>query len=327
VTSLAGGHPANLNLLLVTYGVSGKNPLHGWRPAGPEEASNVQMKQQAEVKTHQVPNEITREFNQFQHVICKTADHFLSNHPLKDFTIPEPDMDKLFISWLNSDFDKWRKRLNDAQQTADKFYRNPTTYWRTLALAVSPPEIQKEVTNIPPTIDREKYIPTGKVREPPPQIVPGIGTGFNLKISMSMTKAWRLDPRWEKLLPSAKTLFYYLIFRTYRKDTFQKIKKALSKGESYFPWCLTGIKSLEKVLTYHKGSSTRLRHYEACQIKKALRQLWDLGLVHRIFRGLPDQGAGKYHVFLKPIMAARFNKSSIDRKKGMPTRKRHSRMT
>lgn len=285
------------------------------------------MTKQTQAQPHQPQKEITREFNQFQNVICKTADLFLYKHPLKDFTIPEPDMDKLLIAWLDSDFDKWLERLNRAQRMAERFYRDPFIYWKTIALGVSPQDLQKEVTNIPPPIDGEKYSPKQEPPKPSPITTPRIGTGFNLKISISLTRAWRLDPRWEKLLPCAKTLFYYLIFRTYRKDTFPKIKHALSRGESYFPWCLTGVHSLEKALTYHPKSSTKLKHYERRQIGRAIKQLSDLNFIHMIFRGLPDQGAGKCHVFLKPIMAARFNKSSIDRKKGMPTRKRRSRMS
>jgi len=150
---------------------------------------------------------------------------------------------------------------------------------------------------------------------------------FNIKVAMRLCESWRLDPRWEKLFPCSRELFYRLIFRTYRKDTFRKIKQALSRGETYFPWCCTGIKSLEKQLTYQPGSSKKMKHYGERQIKKALRQLWDLGFIHRIFRGYEDKGAGKYHVFLNPRMSARFHKSAIDVKRGSTWKKRHFRMS
>jgi len=150
---------------------------------------------------------------------------------------------------------------------------------------------------------------------------------FSLKIAMRLCADWRLDPRWEKLCACAKLLFYWLVFRTYRKDTILRIKKALANGETYFPWCLTGIKSLSKQLTYLSSSSKKVNHYEDRQIRRALRQLWDLGFIHRIFRGYEDQGAGKYHVFLNPKMSATFNQARVKTKQGITPKKRHSRMS
>jgi len=177
------------------------------------------------------------------------------------------------------------------------------------------------------TILPRTYVPA---QETPEVIKPElrlVKKTFNLNIAMRLCEAWRLDPRWEKLFPCSRELFYRLIFRTYRKDTFRKIKQALKKGETFFPWCLTGNDSLSKQLTYHPKSSCRMNHYERRQVGRGLRQLWDLGFIHRIFRGYEDKGAGKYHVFLNPKMSARFNKSSIDVKKGRTSKKRHSRMT
>lgn len=166
--------------------------------------------------------------------------------------------------------------------------------------------------------------------ETPEETKPGlrlIKKGFSLKIAMRLCVAWMLDPRWQKLSPCAKLLFYWLIFRTYRKDTFRKIKKALERGETFFPWCRTGIDSLSKQLTYKPKPSKQVKHYGERQIKKALRQLWDLGFIHRIFRGYEEQGVGVYHVFLNPKMSARFNKSAIAAKRGPAWKKRHHRMT
>ena len=289
--------------------------MHGSKAANQRKPSKVQMTLQAQLQSHKAPNQTTKEFNQFREVICKTADHFLSKHPFKNFDIPEPVMTSLFISWLNSDFDQWLKRLNNTQQTAERFYRDPYTYWKTIAFGISHQEFQKEITNIPPSVDREKYSPNHKQLKPSTAIAPTIGTGFNLKKSISLIKEWRLDSRWEQLLPCAKTLFCYLIFRTYRNDNFRKIKQALKNGETWFPYCLTGIKSLEKVLTYHKGSSTKLKNYKKTQIKKALRELWDQGFVNQIFQGYQGMGAGKYHVFLSPKMSAAFNRPRQKSKK------------
>lgn len=180
--------------------------------------------------------------------------------------------------------------------------------------------------NISTILPRTYVPPTETPKETKPELT-SVKKPFSLKIAMRLCEAWRLDPRWEKLLPCSTQLFYRLIFRTYRKETFRKIKQALANGETYFPWCLTGIKSLSKQLTYQPRSSTRMKHYEDCQIKRALRQLWDLGFIHRIFRGYEDQGAGKYHPFLNPQMSATFNQARVKTKQGAAPKKKRSRMS
>ena len=157
--------------------------------------------------------------------------------------------------------------------------------------------------------------------------LPLIKKGFSLKIAMSLCADWRLDLRWEKLTACAKLLFYWLIFRTYHHETFRKINRAFSRGETFFPWCRTGIDSLSKQLTYQPGSSKKVKHYEDRQIRRALRQLCDLGFIHRIFRGYEEQGVGVYHVFLNPKMSARFNKSAIAAKRRPAWKKNHPPMT
>lgn len=181
----------------------------------------------------------------------------------------------------------------------------------------------EHISNILP----RTYVPpqeTPEKTKPHPQL---FKKPFSLKIAMRLCTAWRLDTRWEKLCPCAKLLLYWVIFRTYRKDTIRKIKQALANGETYFPWCLTGIDSLSKKLTYQPRSSTRTKHYKHRQIRNALRQLWDLGFIHRIFRGYEGQGAGKYHVFLNPKMSATFNQARVNTKLGATPKKRHSRMS
>jgi hypothetical protein len=215
----------------------------------------------------------------------------------------------IYVSFLTLPTHEWKTKFTHATEKALSSWNGPKNYARTIATGVLTPQVEREVLKILPNIDQEKYFrhnnPTPTIAEIAPRTAPT----FSLKIAMALCRAWRLDPRWERLTPCAKTLFCWLSYRTYRKDTIQRIKQALSKGETWFPWCLTGIDSLSKKLTYHTRSSTRLKHYEKSQIKRALRQLWDLGFIDQIFQGYKDQGAGKYHVFLNPKMSATFNRA------------------
>jgi len=254
----------------------------------------------------------------------------------------------IYMAFLILDTQEWKQRFTDSQNKAGFFYTDPKTYWKTISFGTATPEVKRIcllcLPNLNPEEHFEKYNikqtrqkitpqpipnPNLKIRETPNETKPHlrlVKKPFTPNIPRPLCQEWKLDPRWEKLFPCSTQVFYLLIFRTYRRDTFQKIKKALKNGETYFPWCLTGIKSLSKQLTYHPKSSCRMKNYKDRQIRKSLQQLWDLGFVHRIFRGYEDQGAGKYHIFLNPRMSARFHKSSIDVKKGSTRKKKQPRM-
>lgn len=215
----------------------------------------------------------------------------------------------IYISFLTLPTHQWERKFIHAQTDALSSWKGPKNYARAIATGVLTPEVEKECLKILPNIDTRKYFNHTITPQVSYEIKPRTAPTFNLKIAMALCREWKLDPRWERLIPCAKTLFYWLIFRTYRKETFRRIKQALTKGETWFPYCLTGINSLSKLLTYHTAKSTKLKHYENRQIKRALRQLWDLGFIDRIFRGYEEQGAGKYHVFLNPKMSATFNRA------------------
>ena len=255
----------------------------------------------------------------------------------------------IYIAFLVLDTEEWKQRFTSSQKKARSFYTTQKTYWKVISFGTATPEVKRICLLCLPNLNPEEHFPPLTTQSlqnvTTPQATPNprltvVGTqqetqpplrlikkGFSLKIAIRLCDDWRLDPRWDKLLPCSSQLLYRLIFRTYRKDTFRKIKKALSRGEEFFPWCCTGNDSLSKQLSYHPKSSCKTKHYERRQIGRALHQLWKLGFIHRIFRGYEDQGAGKYHVFLNPQMSARFHKSAIEVKKGLNSKKRHSRMS
>lgn len=280
--------------------------------------------------------------------IGETAREIANRFPDWPRLIQAEAINKLIVAYCLISSNEFNERFTHYKRIALKFPRDPSTLWRTIATGVLSPDLERAYlksislpysddcqTNPSPTPSPQEISPQAtptaqtRIEETPKEIKPRLELVkklFSLKIAMRLCVAWMLDPRWQELSPCAKLLFYWLIFRTYRKDTIRKIKQALANGETCFPWCCTGIKSLSKQLTYQPGSSKKMKHYEDCQIKRALRQLWDLGFIHRIFRGYENQGAGKYHVFLNPKMSARFNKSSMDVKKGITRKKSRSRM-
>jgi len=260
--------------------------------------------------------------------------------------IPGECFNRIYMAGCVLEPKEFERQLEHSKHWAFEYRKDPINCLYSICDDIYTPEINEQYCKTKPTPDVEKfksrYGNFNPQRNPNPLLIipptietpeetkPGlrlIGKPFSLKIAIRLCIAWRADPRWEKLFPCSKECLYRLIFRTYRKDTFRKIKQALANGETYFPWCLTGIKSLSKQLTYKPRTSTAMKNYKERQIRKGLRQLWDLGFIHRIFRGYEEKGAGKYHIFLNPRMSARFNKSSIDVKRGSTQKKRHSRMS
>lgn len=237
-------------------------------------------------------------------MICKTIGQIRRRFAAPDHTTDSEADLIVYLAFLHLPLDEWKAKFSRAAKSAIQFSSTPERCWKTIAAGLSPPEVAEAYKKLNPSLKKP----------------------FSLKIAMRLCAAWRVDPRWEKLFPSSKELLYRLIFRTYRKDTIRKLKQALANGETFFPWCCTGIASLSKQLTYQPKSTNQVKHYEDCQIKRALRQLWDLGFIDRVFRGYKDQGAGKYHVFLNPKMSATFNQARVKTKQGATPKKRRSRI-
>jgi hypothetical protein len=263
----------------------------------------------------------------FWHLIQETLEELSCLFPDRPRLIQVEAINKLIIAYCLISSNEFNERFTHYKEVALRLPRDPPTLWKTISIGVLSPELEGEYLKSISAILPRTYQPP---QETPEETKPGlrlVKKPFSLKIAMRLCKDLKLDPRWEKLFPCSKELLYRLIFRTYRKDTIRKLKQALANGETYFAWCLTGIKSLSKQLTYRPKSSKKVKHYEDRQVRRALRQLWDLGFVHRIFRGYEDQGAGKYHVFLNPKMSATFNQARVKIKQGDKPKKRRSRMS
>jgi hypothetical protein len=250
-----------------------------------------------------IPTPPPENYRIYADLICKTNDQIRKRFAAPDHTTDSEADHNIYLAFLHLPLDEWKSKFSRAAKSAIQFSSTPERCWKTIEHGLRDPEVAEAYKKLNPSLKKP----------------------FSLKIAMRLCAAWRVDPRWEKLCPSSKELLYRLIFRTYRKDTIRKLKQALANGETFFPWCCTGIASLSKQLAYHPKSLCRMKHYEDRQIRRALRQLWDLGFIHRIFRGYEDQGAGKYHVFLNPKMSATFNQARIKTKQGVTPKKKRSR--
>ena len=274
-------------------------------------------------------------------LIFEILDHY-KNGPT---AIPGECFNRIYMAGCVLEPKEFERQLEHSKHWAFEYRKDPINCLYSICDNIYTPEINEQYWKTKPIPDVEKFksrygnfnpqrnpnplltiLPTIEIPEKTKPQLDLVKKPFNLKIAIRLCMAWRADPRWEKLFPCSKECLYRLIFRTYRKDTIRKIKQALANGETYFPWCLTGNNSLSKQLTYHKKSSCRSKNYERRQIGRSLRQLWDLGFIHRIFRGYEEQGAGKYHIFLNPKMSATFNQARVKIKKESIPKKWRSRM-
>jgi hypothetical protein len=275
----------------------------------------------------EINNHTQAEFYRYVDLLTMARDQGVALHNETNVKLDGFGSNVICVSFLVSKFKEWEKKFVSSQKGAIKKGESFGEYWEIIVNGVSTPEIidltRWALKNVPSEIE----LPIRETPKEKKQESPRIKKAFNPKIAMSLTKAWRLDPRWEKLFPCTKELFFRLVFRTYRKETFKKIKEAIGRGETYFPYCCTGNNSLSKQLVYHKKSTTKEKHYERRQIGRAMSQLCDLGFIHQIFRGYHDQGAGKYHIFLNPDMSATFHRSRRKIQKGVTQKKPHPRMT
>lgn len=250
------------------------------------------------------------------------------------FILGQAKLEKLFKGWLLFHF-AWGE--------------TPEQAWDSLRSSLRPPEDILKFTNFePPPLERKhrksktalcsqpaekidhqdepgREITRRPIVEPYPISTPGKQKATIIPIrklqqplsrSTFLADQWKLDSRWSKLTPCAIAVLYALLWRTYHKATFQKIKDALRSGRSYFPWCLKGIESLSRRLTYTTKGKKIEKHYKNKQIKRALKQIEDLGFISTFFQGFKGLGAGKCFVFLNPKMSAAFHRESKRHKTG-----------
>jgi len=72
-------------------------------------------------------------------------------------TDPEADF-VIYISFLKSDTEWWTARFKDSQKKAARFWRDPNTYWKAIAMGVCTPESIGACKKMLPSLDPENYL-------------------------------------------------------------------------------------------------------------------------------------------------------------------------
>jgi len=257
------------------------------------------MEQNTSQEISGLPNHSIEDFKNYVDLITTAVDWAHKNNDAPSSAILEGEGDIIIVSFLLSEFKGWSERFGKSQKMAARFYRDPDTYWRTIALGISTPEVEKSCLDLFPNLDRGKYFPHEEPYADPRGDRHEPITKSKRKSTHKRGDLWRLDDRWDHLWPSSRKVFQEIRRRT-----------QYPKRPDDFPWSQTGVESLVKFT----GVSE-------CQVKRAIHQLERFGLIKRIFKGNTFLGASKYHVFITPSMSGAFKIKSLSRKKHPPLKK------
>jgi hypothetical protein len=101
------------------------------------------------------------------------AADWTNNHNGAGRTIPDQIADFIiYTSFLKSETEWWIHAFQDSQKKAAHFYRDLNTYWRTIAIGVTTPEIEKACLQCLPNLDTEKYFQHHAITPAPQKITP-----------------------------------------------------------------------------------------------------------------------------------------------------------
>jgi hypothetical protein len=246
-----------------------------------------------------------KDLKPFIELIFKTCNEIRKRFNAPAYVVDQEAAEILYLSFLASQPDGWINRFNDARNKAAKFWINPRTYWKTLAMASYTPAIENECREFIPSFDPENYLIKTSAPPAPQRITPERIAKPKRKSRHKRGELWKLDRRWDHLWNSSRAVFLELLRRT-----------QYPKRPENFPWCQAGVKSLKKFT----GVSV-------IQVRRALIQLECFKLIKRIVRGYKDQGASKYLVFIVPAMSGAFSRKSLHAKKNPRPKKRIPRIS
>jgi hypothetical protein len=284
--------------------VGGKNLLHGLSLTDHGDGSRVQMKKQTHHKTFPILHRSKEEFITYVNLLTKAVQWIHKNHNEPEHYTDVPVGDIIIISFLISEFDWYCTALINSLRSAAKVYRNPDTYWKTIALGVWTPDVEKAWLYLHPDLPRPEYFPPAEIPLTPQKIISKEIPTLKKKHFQKRGQPWKLDVRWDHLWNSSRAVFLEILRRT-----------QYPKRPGNFPWCQAGIRSLAK-----------FTHFSPRQIQDALIQLERFKLIKRILKGNNFQGCSKYLIFITPKMSGAFSLKSLHVKKDPHRKKRITRM-
>ena len=151
-------------------------------------------------------------------------------------TDPEADL-IIYTSFLTSETESWITRFRDSQNKAGFFYRDPNTYWRTIAIAVSNPTVIEVCKKLLPSLDPEKYLtkttPTPATQKARPKPTPTPTTKTRPKKLIPTVPKRRWTTVTEYILHHSPSRSYELVYSTTLDCTKNKLS---SKGKKVYPY-------------------------------------------------------------------------------------------
>ena len=162
----------------------------------------------------------------------------------------ETTLDIIAIGFGVLGFKRWKKRFQDGQEIAARLCKEPDNYYRTIQMAISTPEVQRECLRLHPELDTQKYFGNGTAPLSSDQITPRPAPTATLNRapikSTSKTTNQKTVSVAEHILKHAPSKSYELLYSTVLAHTKNRFssrgKKVYIYGREYAVK-KTGLKS------------------------------------------------------------------------------------
>jgi len=105
-------------------------------------------------------------------LITKAID-WAHKHKVAPDHITDPEADLvIYISFLASETESWISRFKNSQRNAALFYRDPDTYWRTIAIGVVTRKSLDSCKKLYSSLDTQKYLTETRLPPSPQKLTP-----------------------------------------------------------------------------------------------------------------------------------------------------------
>ena len=175
-----------------------------------------------------IPSGSTKDHTSYIDLITQASNLNLK-HKGATKKIDEPFADQIiYLSFLILDGDVWKAKFIRSMAMAHCLYRDAPTYWRSIALALMTPEVEKATLQLLPNLDQEKYFPhpiiTPAVQRIAPQPLP--------KVEPSKVRA-REETIVQFITKHAPSINYLQVFILMSRHTGNRFS---SRGRKVYPY-------------------------------------------------------------------------------------------
>jgi len=195
------------------------------------------MTQQPQLHTFQTPEPTETDYRKYKDTM-KALAQSLPKHLTRP--VSETELIAKYIIALHFQI-HGIKRFTEALEEADRKYRDISrdkdTYWKTLELALSTPEVKEATLQIIPNLDRGKYFPhnnpTPATYQITPRPTPSPKLHDTIKETISEIPRKKTATVTEYILKHAPSKSYELVYSTVLLHTKNKFS---SKGKKVYPY-------------------------------------------------------------------------------------------